>query len=108
MLDAALHTVLCIVVHIVVHACAGTLPAGPGARKAVCLERLLSVHFKYEGITYRDCIDAAQAGAHVVGITSAIATQAYKVRPDRVAAGQKDFAFRLLVAAGQVHASCRC
>lgn len=45
----------------------------------MCLERLLSLHFKYEGITYRDCTDAAQAGAHVVGITSALASQPYKV-----------------------------
>ena len=41
---------------------------------------MLTLHFKMEGITYRDCNDAQQAAEHAVGITSAIAKQAYKVR----------------------------
>ena len=44
------------------------------------MNRMLALHFRVEGITYRDCNDAQQAAEHVVGITAAIAKQAYKVR----------------------------
>jgi hypothetical protein len=48
------------------------------------MERLLQLHFKYPGITYRDVRDEAQAAEHVVGLTAAVALQPYKVRrPDQ-------------------------
>ena len=63
------------------HACrAGEVAAACGSKKSSLLHRMLTLHFKVEGITYRDCDDAQQAAEHVVGITAAIAKQAYKVR----------------------------
>lgn len=58
---------------------AGDASAACSTQKNMCLLRLLSLHFRYVGITYRDCHDAQQAAEHVLGITAAIAKQPYKV-----------------------------